>query len=114
MPAPKPLGPIETGPMTAESRRESIDMMEPARDGVRHDSVARLRCVAFSSARGSLSLTTMRPPVVVAGDILIETEASELTSDPLLAPEWFLPRHTADQLPELKRNTPPSASPALA
>lgn len=42
-----------------------------------------------------------------------ETEGSELTLDALLPPERILPRHTADQLPELDRNTRPPASPPL-
>jgi len=41
-----------------------------------------------------------------------ETEGSELTLDALLPPERILLRHTADQLPELDRNTPPPASPS--
>ena len=42
-----------------------------------------------------------------------ETEASEFTLNVLLAPERILPRHTADQLPELERNTRSPASPPL-
>jgi hypothetical protein len=43
----------------------------------------------------------------------LETEAGEHGLDALLTPKRILPRHAADQLPELQRNAPPPASPPL-